>query len=224
MGTNLKFIAGAVFVLLHLAFVGGCAPDAQTLDMEISETPDSWGPHYRTGPSTNIFSLLDRVMSVNDPRERIRLSRSMRSKFWHEPEWFVERLEDRFMETQRFLLMGRSSANLIFGTNATPETVFAGWRIESELLDDLERITALTGPEWVEEKESERAKRRFFASQVRRRYEHYFMFKLPGCTASYNHLPLEQRPAFVEQVKRDFFGRKGMEKVDVHSLPKAFWE
>ena len=49
METGLKFIAVVVFILLHLAFEG-CAPDAQTLDMEISATPDSWGPLLRRDP------------------------------------------------------------------------------------------------------------------------------------------------------------------------------
>lgn len=39
--------------------------------------------------------------------------------------------------------------------------------------------------------------------------------------ASYEDLPESMRPAFVEQIKQDFFSRKGMMYVKKEDLPKA---
>ena len=61
-----------------------------------------------------------------------------------------------------------------------------------------------------------------FASYVRWKYECYFTCMFANCIDTYRRLPESARPAFADQIRRDFFGRRGMSFVDMKPFPPAF--
>ena len=208
---------GTIGLLLVMV---GCGSGGTSLEREINELPDQWSAEWKSGASSNNYAMLSRVISLTNVQERIRLTCALRRHFWKSPEWYVSRRLGIHGEDARLLFMDGCASRLIFGDNVTAESVLAGWKMRAEILDDLERIMELSAGD-VGGADIEKSN---FAYRVRRKYELFFSHRLSDCIGSYNALPSECRPSFVEQIKRDFFGRKGMEKVDIHSLPKAFWE
>ena len=122
----------------------------------------------------------------------------------------------------------------MWSTNATPETIIEGWKMEAETIRGQVELIRLTGPEWqarmqkiYEEKEAARYaefRRRLkahgggpssylfnktapeigYAQDVRQRYDNYFRRDF-SVNSSYRKLPDEMKPEFIEQLKRDFF-------------------
>lgn len=216
-------------VLCVVCAVAGCtrrekAPDLQlpTLDEAIDALPDTWGFWSAGEPAcyTNKYAVLKQVSALTNVKERIRLTRKLINHFRHTPEWYVEHLDGGFRKSQRHDFFGNCAWPLIFGTNATPETVIAGWEIEAETLRDMEAVIRLTGTKWQDTMRKRHEARieddlknkgiasgyspeLVFAAEIRRRY--YFFFLSFGGDASYRKLPDDMKPAFIEQMKRDFF-------------------
>ena len=93
-------------------------------------------------------------------------------------------------------------------------------------LDDMEHLILLTEEDWHEGKYDKHASQREkdtwnFAALIRRNYELYFKYSF-SVRGTYDRLPESFRPIFVEQIKRDFFGRGGMKYVDLDEFPPEF--
>ena len=99
--------------------------------------------------------------------------------------------------------------------------------MEAELLNDLESLIGLTERDWNKGKHpgrmSRQLRRRYnYAYRVRHRYMIYFKFNLPSCIGSYHRLPASHRDVFLQQIRADFFGRRGIEHVDWKHFPAPF--
>ena len=207
--------------------VCGCRQDEKSLEDEIVALPDEWGMDVKEGATSNNFEMLSRVMAEANVSERIRLARLARGHFWHRPEWFVTNNVNPYHERLRFSFVCNCASRLISGKNATPETIIAGWKMDAEYLDDIEKLCELTDASlnvWqrtgkVTEGDSTKWR---FANLVHREYEQYFKYQFSACVSSYENLPSSCRPAFVEQIKRDFFHRKGMALVGLNEFPPEF--
>lgn len=217
-----------MFVLVLLGFfASGCWREAGGLDVEIAALPpDAWDPRWNVGASLTNCNMLTRVLEVADASERIRLARMLRDHFWHAPEWFVAHGSPS-CESVRFVYVAKCSSGLTLSTNATAETVFAGWRMTAEFVNDVERVLDLTENSWTggsdrQDRSEEDLRKEELFKMVRGLYERFFTYHLPSCSDGYRIIPPADRPAFVEQIKRDFFGRKGMAYVDMDEFPEAF--
>lgn len=205
----------------------GCRQEGKSLEDEIVALPDEWGMDIREGATSNNFEMLSRVMAVSNVSERIRLARLAREHFWHRPEWFVTNSVNPYHERLRFSFVYNCSSRLIFGKNATPETIIAGWRMDAENLNDIEKMCELTDAALNGERRTGKATdaesvKRHFSNLVHRDYDQYFRCQFDSCVSSFKTLPPSYRPAFVEQIKRDFFHRKGMALVDLSVFPPEF--
>lgn len=94
--------------------------------------------------------------------------------------------------------------------------------------DDLERLSDMTEKAWnngAYDRHASMAEKKTweFASQVRQVYDRYFKYGFDP-RGTYGRLPEPTRRNFTEQVRRDFFNRKGMSLVDRESFPPAFKE
>ena len=184
--------------------------------------------------STNNYAMLDKVIAVTNVPERIRLAWKLYNHFRRTPEWYVEHKDGGLAERHRHDFLSHCAWQLRCSTNSTPETILAGWEMEAETIRDLVKVIQLTGPEWQERMQKrydveEAAKfaafrRRLkehggstysylsqkeapeirFARDVRHRYDFFFKYQFRG-NESYLRLPENMRPAFIEQLKRDFF-------------------
>ena len=184
--------------------------------------------------STNNYAMLNRVIALTNVKERIRLTWKLYNHFRRPPEWYVEHREGGFGNRYRHDFFGNCASKLMCGTNATSETIIEGWKMEAETIRDQVKLISLTGPEWQERmqkryeaKETARYadfKRRLkehgcgvysylsqkeapeigYARDVRWRFKRYFAYEFTG-DASYRKLPDDMKPAFIEQMKRDFF-------------------
>lgn len=231
--------------------ITGCArkEQVQTLDEAIDALPDEWGPYsdhveqvakkfgytvMNYASSTNNYAMLNRVIALTNVKERIRLTWKLYNHFRRTPEWYVEHREGGFNNRYRHDFFGNCASMLMCSTNATPETIIEGWKMEAETIRDQVQLIRQTGPEWqarmqkrYEEKEAARYaefKRRLkahgsgvsshlsqkeapeigYARDVRWRLKRYFMYEFSG-DAYYRKLPDEMKPVFIEQMKRDFF-------------------
>ena len=205
---------------------------ALTLDDEIEALPDEWSCRRDMGPVSNNYVILDRVIAVTNVQERIRLAWKLFNHFRHTPEWYLEHLEGGSKNKYRHDFMDNCAWKMIFGTNRTPETVIAGWKMNAEAIRDLKEVVRLTGPEWqamMRKSRDEKLKAEFarlraerqknkesitllqdapskelsFAHEVRGRLFRFFY--LFSGSESYVNLPDAFKPAFLEQLKRDFF-------------------
>ena len=184
--------------------------------------------------STNNYAMLNRVIAVTNVQERIRLTWKLYNHCRRTPEWYVEHREDRGRNHHRKIFLHNCAHELMMSPNATPETIVEGWKIKAAIVKDMEELMRLTGPEWQERmqkryeaKETARYadfKRRLkehgcgvysylsqkeapeigYARDVRWRFKRYFAYEFTG-DASYRKLPDDMKPAFIEQMKRDFF-------------------
>ncbi len=216
-----------MFALWFLAIcsAAGCSPRVPTLDEEIANQPDEWSMDYRSGAYSNNCALLARVVAVEDVQERIRLVTALQAHFRHPPERLLADCgkgtvfrNDAFHK--RICFASSCASRLISDRSADPAALFAGWRLRALWLDDLERLIELTEKEWNDGKyipkwdDPQRLTEiRGIALQVRDIYKHYFTYSINFGT-TYRELPKSARPAFVEQIKRDFFHRPGMKYID----------
>ena len=214
----------------------GCARRESSLDEAIDALPpDEWGPYSIVqGIATNNYMVLNQVIALTNVKERIRLTWKLYNHFRHTPEWYVEHREGGFRKRNRHDFFGNCAYKLMWGTNATPETIIEGWKMEAETIRDQMELIRLTGPEWqarmqkrYEVEEAARYaefRRRLkahgggpasyyhqkvapeigYASDARWRLKNYFRYGFSGA-ASYRKLPDEMKPAFIERLKRDFF-------------------
>ncbi len=212
--------------LLALCFAVGCSPHVPTLDEEVANQPDEWSMDYRSGAYSNNCALLDRVMAVEDVHERIRLVTALQTHFRHPPERLLADCgkgtvfrNDAFHK--RISFAGSCASRLTRDRSADPAALFAGWRLRTLWLDDLERLIKLTEKEWNGGKCStpewdeppSKAEIRMIALQARSIYKNYFTYSI-DFVSTYRKLPKSDRPAFVAQIKRDFFHRPGMKYID----------
>ena len=224
-----------VFLLCVFCVIVGCVRRQQepTLDEAIDALPDEWWSRCKIGTAySNNYAVLDKVIAVTNAQERIRLAWKLYNHFRHTPEWYVENMDGGNKRGQRQDFFGDCAWRLISGTNATPETIIEGWKMQAETIRDLEEIVRLTGPEWLERMEKRHAEKRKkelaallklrqeqrgcvslyqeansqeyeFALEVRWRCFRFF-HTFRG-NESYAQLPKEMKPAFLEQMKHDFF-------------------
>ena len=231
----MKVLCYLIYIYTFCALTG-CAPRESSLDEAIDALPpDEWGPYSMVqGIATNNYMVLNQVIALTNVKERIRLTWKLYNHFRHTPEWYVEHREGGFRKRNRHDFFGNCAYKLMWGTNATPETIIEGWQMEAETIRDLVELIRLTGPEWqarmqkrYEVEEAARHaefQRRLkahgggpascyhqkvapeigYASDVRWRLKNYFRQGFSGA-ASYRKLPDEMKPDFIERLKRDFF-------------------
>lgn len=198
--------------------------DAAKLLDEIKSLPDRWGGDWRTGASSNNYAMLSRVAAFPDVHQRIALVRALRDHFRKPHKWYAVDGRGKDGAYDRLQFLDMCAGCLVHDRNATADAVMAGWRMRSENLDDLERILRSIDGQggggqdaWCAD-----GTRLNFAHRLRRRYAMFFADRLYDCACSYRNLPPERQTDFVEQVKRDFFGRRGMKNFRVGSLPEPF--
>ena len=210
------------------ALVVGCSRQTPSLDEEIAALTTTWTGFKTIGASSNKWALLERVASVENADEKTRLVKTLYVRMRSTPEEILAHdRHDNFYIFNEKMNFARSCAwTLISDTNDCQTAAREGWRLEASWIDDLERLIALTESDWhagVYDEDAPPPKREAwaFASRVRRIYELYFKYSF--CVAgTYRRLPETVRHAFVEQIKRDFFHRKGMSLVDLAAFPPAF--
>ena len=184
--------------------------------------------------STNNYAMLNRVIAVTNVQERIRLTWKLYNHCRRTPEWYVEHREDRGRNHHRKIFLHNCAHELMMSPNATPETIVEGWKIKAAIVKDMEELMRLTGPEWqarmqkryeVEEAARHAEFRRRlkahgggpasyyhqkhapelgFADDVKWEYINYFKHSF-AANEFYAMLPDTRKPAFLEQLKRDFF-------------------
>ena len=184
--------------------------------------------------SRSNYAMLDKVIAVTNVQERIRLVWKLYNHFRRTPEWYVEHTDGGFVKRYRQDFFGHCAWQLMSSTNRTPETILSGWEMEAETIRDLVKVMQLTGPSWQERMQKrhdvkEAAEFEEFRSQlkkhgggpysylfekwvpeltfardIRHRYNNFFKYQFRG-NESYLQLPESMRPAFIEQLKRDFF-------------------
>ena len=213
--------------LLALCLMIGCSPRVPTLDEEIEAHQDVWDKHWKLGASSNHWALLDRIVSVEDVHERIRLVRAIRGKLWKSPVRMLADCGNGNVVDQRMSFACSCASRLTGDKCNNPEALVAGWRLNASWLDDLEKLEELTEQVWNGGEEDTRVPQTVrdvwnLAFKVRREYELYFKYTFACCVDTYRKLPGSVRPAFVEQIKRDFFHRKGMAFVDLNEFPPEF--
>lgn len=222
--TIMKFIV----LVLSLSFLFmGCSPHITSLDREIEEHQDRWDRHWQWGASSNHWALLDRIVSVEDVHDRIRLVGAIKGKLWKSPKQQLADYGDDNVFDQRMSFVRSCASRLTGDKHFNPEALVAGWKLNASWLDDLENLMDLTEQVWnggEEDVQAPQGTRNLWnlAFKVRREYELYFKYTFACCVDTYRHLPESARPAFVEQIKRDFFHRRGMKYVDMNDFPPAF--
>jgi len=219
----MKFFICFIF---SLAIVMGCSPRRLSLDDEITKAPDSWSSSWKFGASSNNWALLERVSRVDDTHERIRLTASIRDHFKHSAARDLAECTTDASFDIRMTFLQACAYRLI--EDADPHAVLAGWNLMAMWLDDLEQLAEVTGKAWNNGVYNRHAPQKEkaewgFASKVRQTYDQYFKYSF-NVQASYKRLPESIRSAFVEQIKRDFFHRKGMAFVDLSAFPPEFRE
>ncbi len=231
-------VAHHLFLIGAACVLAGCSrlESTPSLDEVINALPpDEWGSDIIVlGIATNNYTVLNRVVALTNVKERIRLAWKLYNHFRHSPEWYVEHREGGLWKSNRHEFFGNCAYRLMWSTNATPETIIEGWKMEAETIRDQVELIRLTGPEWqarmqkiYEEKEAARYaefRRRLkahgggpssylfnktapeigYAQDVRQRYDNYFRRDF-SVNSSYRKLPDEMKPEFIEQLKRDFF-------------------
>lgn len=217
-----------LFTLVLALFVAsGCTPRTTTLEDEVASHPDVWARHWQWGASSNHWALLDRVVAVDDVQRRIRLVTALRNRLRRTPEEMLADCGNLNVFDQR-IHFARSCAERVEGKDKDPTALATSWKLEASWIDDVERLMELTEKDWY----NERGKKwdaplrdreiRAFSAHIRRLYELFFEKTFSSCVGTYNRLPESARPAFVEQIKRDFFHRRGMKYVDMNDFPPAF--
>lgn len=210
------------YVLFVLCMVVGCYPRAPTLAEEVASHPDSWDRHWLRGASSNHWALLERVVSVEDVQERIRLVTELKERLGSTPEQMLADCKNLklYVVKQRIHFAGSCAWRLTGSKGDDPAALFAGWRICASWLDDIERLIELTEKIWNGGKcakgrdaQAGDVEMQRLAYWVRREYELFFKYNI-NFVDTYRRLPESARPAFVEQIKRDFFHRPGMKLVD----------
>ena len=217
------FLPGTIL----LCIVVGCSPRGTTLDEEIARLPDVWGAGRRQGVASNSWILLDRVLSVPNVRERIRLVAALQSHFRYSPERILAECGKDHAFSARLGFVRECAYRLTDDGGNVPEVLVAAWRLEAHWLYDLERLIDLTEEVWNDGKYDGGASQEVrdmwgLAVNVRWMYELYFKNTFSSCVGVYRRLPESARPAFADQIRRDFFGRRGMSFVDMKPFPPAF--
>ena len=174
--------------------------------------------------------MLKRVSSLSNEVDRIRLFRLLFSRFDHDPEWYLENLEELRRDgfCSRFGFKTSCIGRLVTDRNSSSDAIFAGWNLARQFEERLDVFKTVTreifaqGPGKWDETGLQQG-RWHFAAKIRDMNELYFKFQFADeVYLSYDNLPEEHRPAFVEQIKRDFFHRPEMKFVDRSRLPEAF--
>ena len=215
--------------------LAGCSRPEPTLDEAIDALSDDWGERYKIGTSySNNYAVLNRVIAVTNAEERIRLAWKLYGHFRRSPEWCVGHRDGGLKKEHRLDFLCSCARKLRTSPNSTPEMIVEGWKMDAETIRDLAEILRLTEPEWPDRgKNSHEAKeftrceefmrrlwkhrRRMYSNltpgqaseieyalDVRTRWYNYFRYRLT-VDHEYHSLPDKMKPAFIEQLKRDFF-------------------
>ncbi len=226
----MKVSCHLVLIVVACALAGNASTEP-TLDEIIDALPDEWGDRCSLGIASNNYAVLNRITAISNVKERIRLTWKLYDHFRHSPEWYVEHREGGLENPNRNRhdFFGCCAWKLIAETNATPETIVSGWKMEAETIRGLAEIIRLTGPEWQEQMQKRhdaklvkefadrRKKQRGMASYLFRKTapeieyvraveaRMYNFFRSFAGHEYYQRLPDDMKPAFVEQMKRDFF-------------------
>ena len=229
--TEFCIVAAAITIATFVALAAPLPQPEPTLDEIIDALPDEWGERRSLGIASNNYVVLNRITAMTNVKERIRLTWKLYDHFRHSPEWYVEHREGGLESPNRNRhdFFGCCAWKLIAETNVTPETIVSGWKMEAETIRDLAEVIRLTGPEWQEQMQKrheaklekeflERRKKHrgtvsFLSQRTAPEIEYvravearmYNFFRLFAGHESFQRLPDEMKPAFVEQMKRDFF-------------------
>ena len=215
--------------------LAGCSRPEPTLDEAIDALTDDWGERYKIGASySNNYAVLKRVIAVTNAEERIRLAWKLYNHFRRTPEWCVEHRDGGLKKEHRLNFLTSCSWELRTSPNRTTETIIAGRKMDAETIRDLAEILRLTEPEWPDRGQNSHEAEEFtrceefmkrlkehrrqmysnltpgqmseieYALDVRTQWYHYFRLDLT-VDYEYHSIPDKMKPAFIEQLKRDFF-------------------
>ena len=215
--------------------LAACSRPEPTLDEAIDALSDDWGERYKIGASySNNYAVLKRVIAVTNVAERIRLAWKLYGHFRRSPEWCVEHLDGGMKKEHRLKFLTSCSFELGTSPNSTPETIIEGRKMDAETIRDLSEILRLTEPEWPDRGQKRHEAKEFtrfegfmkrlkehrrkmcsnltprqtsqieYAIDVRAQWYNYFRYGLT-VNEDYYSLSDKMKPAFIEQLKRDFF-------------------
>ena len=215
--------------------LAGCSRPEPTLDEAIDALTDDWGEGYKIGASySNNYAVLKRVIAVTNVDERIRLAWKLYGHFRRTPEWCVEHQDGGLKKEHRLNLLCRCARKLGISPNSTSETIIEGRKMDAEIIRDMVHILMLTEPEWPDCGQSSHEANGFtryeefmwrlkkhrrqmysnltpgqrseieYANDVRAQWYNYFRYNLL-VNEDYYRIPDKMKPAFIEQLKRDFF-------------------
>ena len=215
--------------------LAGCPRQEPTLDEAIDALTDDWGERYKIGASySNNYAVLKRVIAVTNAGERIRLTWKLYNHFRRTPEWCVEHQDGGFEKRRRLSFLYSCSWELRSSPNYTLETIIEGRKMDAETLRNLAEILWLTEPEWPDRGQKRHETNEFtryeefmrrlwvhrrkmcsnltpeqkseikYAEDVRAQWYNYFRYDF-SVNDDYYGFPNNMKPAFIEQLKRDFF-------------------
>ena len=215
--------------------LAGCSRPEPTLDEAIDALTDDWGGRYKIGTSySNNYAVLKRVIAVTNVEERIRLAWKLYGHFRRTPEWCVEHQDGGFKAERRLRFLHSCSMELGTSPNSTPETIIERRKMDAETIRNLAEVLSLTEPKWPDRGQKRYETKEFtryeefmnrlwehrrqmyynltprqmleieYAMDVRTRWYNFFRYDLVLCE-DYSRLPDKMKPAFIEQLKRDFF-------------------
>ena len=224
-----------VILICAACVIAGCSRPEPTLDEAIDALSDDWGGRYQVGASySNNYAVLKRVIAVTNAEERIRLAWKLYNHFRRSPEWCVEHQDGGFKKKRRLGFLSSCAMELGTSPNSTPETIIEGRKMDAETIRDLAEILWLTEPKWPDRGQSSHEANGFtrheefmwrlkkhrrqmysnltpgqrseieYANDVRAQWYNYFRYNLL-VNEDYYRLPDKMKPAFIEQLKRDFF-------------------
>ena len=131
-------VAHHLFLIGAACVLAGCSrlEFTPSLDEVINALPpDEWGSDIIVlGIATNNYTVLNRVVALTNVKERIRLAWKLYNHFRHSPEWYVEHREGGLRKSNRHEFFGNCAYRLMWSTNATPETIIEGWKMEAETI------------------------------------------------------------------------------------------
>ena len=224
-----------ILICTACGLAGCSRPEPMLDDEIDALSDDWGDPYRSGTSCSNKYTVLMRVIAVTNVEERIRLAWKLYGHFRRTPEWCVEHQDGGGSEKKRRPRFLYSCAmELRTSPSSTAETIIEGRKMDAETIRDLAQVLRLTEPEWPDRGQNSHEAKEFtryeefmrrlkkhrrkmysnlvpeqrseidYAIDVRARWYNYFRYNLM-LSGDYYRLPDKMKPAFLEQLKRDFF-------------------